>query len=187
MNIRIIVTFGMICLWSTVSSALQLVPQEITVNGNTTTLQVPDGMVVELMATMTGARFLTVGPDNELLVGSQVGAGGRSNIYRVASPYTNASILVSLPDYNHSVAYRQGTLFAAETDGLWRASYKGLSTSLGPADFTKYVDLPSATGGHNSRTVINGPDGTLYLSLGISGNCSNEYLAGGLPDYDFEH
>lgn len=187
MNIRNIVIFGVICLWPIVSSAIHLVPHEITVSGNTATLQVPDGTVVEFMAEMSLPRFLTVGPDNELIIGSRVVSGAGSNIYRLASPYTNASILVSLPGYFHSVAYRQGTLFAAETDGLWGASYSGLSTSLSAGNFTRYVDLPSATGGHNSRTVIVGPDGTLYVSLGISGNCSDEYLAGSLPDYDFEH
>ena len=58
---------------------------------------------------------------------------------------------------------------------------------LNAGDFTEYVDLPSATGGHSSRTVIAGPDGALYVSIGISGNCSDEYLAGSLPGYDFEH
>ncbi len=187
MNMRTLLIFGLISLWPGVSSALQLVAQAITVNGKSTVLQVPAGTVVEFMAEMSRPRFLTVGPDNELLIGSRVMAGGNSRIYRLASPYTNAAILASLPGYHHSVVYRQGTLFSAETAGLWKVAYNGLSTSLSAGDFTQYVALPSLTGGHNSRTVVVGPDGTLYVGIGISGNCSNEYLAGNLPEYDFEH
>ena len=186
MTIRGMAPFALICFWPIVSFAIQQVPQQITVNGHSATLQVPTGTVVEFMAAMNSPRFLTIGPDNELIVGSRV-VSGSSNIYRLASPYANAAILATLPGNFHSVSYRQGTLFAAETDGLWRAAYKGLSTALGAGDFTEYVDLPSATGGHSSRTVIVGPDGTLYVSIGISGNCSDEYLAGRLPDYDFEY
>ena len=39
------------------------------------TLQVPDGTVVEFMAEMSLPRFLTVGPDNELIIGSRVVSG----------------------------------------------------------------------------------------------------------------
>jgi hypothetical protein len=42
--------------------------------------------------------------------------------------------------------------------------------------------LPSGDGGHTSRTVRVGPDGRVYVSLGISGNCSNQYLG---KDYPF--
>jgi glucose/arabinose dehydrogenase len=35
--------------------------------------------------------------------------------------------------------------------------------------------------GHNSRTVAIGPDGRIYLSLGISGNCSDQYLGATHP------
>lgn len=37
-------------------------------------------------------------------------------------------------------------------------------------------------GGHTSRTVRVGPDARVYLSLGISGNCSDQYLD---PSYPF--
>ena len=45
--------------------------------------------------------------------------------------------------------------------------------------FTLLAPLP--TGGHRSRTVAIGPDGRIYLALGISGNCADEYLDAGYP------
>ncbi|MHB8763853.1 MAG: PQQ-dependent sugar dehydrogenase, partial [Deferrisomatales bacterium] len=36
-------------------------------------------------------------------------------------------------------------------------------------------------GGHSSRTVGVGPDGRIYLGLGISGNCSDQFLGDEYP------
>ena len=38
-----------------------------------------------------------------------------------------------------------------------------------------------AAAGHNSRTVGVGPDGRVYVSLGIQGNCSDQYLGERYP------
>jgi glucose/arabinose dehydrogenase len=114
---------------------------------------------------------LALGPSQELIIGSR-----GADVYRVKKPYKIPEILVSLPGRNHSVVYRDGQLFVAETAGLYAAPYSGPDTSLDPSDFTLYVGLPSETGGHWSRTVIVGPDTRLYIGIGISGNCSDEYL-----------
>jgi len=45
---------------------------------------------------------------------------------------------------------------------------------------TLLARLPGG-GSHSSRTVAIGPDQRVYVSLGISGNCSDEYLGGGYP------
>ena len=151
--------------------AITLVSQTLEVNGNSVELQVPSGLRVEFLANLSQPRFLALGPDAELIIGSR-----GNQIYRLKKPYLTKETLVSLAGKNHSVAYRAGQLFVAETAGLYAAAYANADTSLESDDFELYVQLPSATGGHWSRTVIVGPDDELYISLGISGNCSNEYL-----------
>jgi glucose/arabinose dehydrogenase len=163
-------------LLSSMASALTLQDQDITVNGHSVRLRVPAGLAIEYLASLSGPRFLALGPNNELLIGSD-----NSNVYRLAPPYTNPETLVSLPGKNHSVAYRSGKLYVAETSALHEADYNGLSTTLNSNDFSQYVALPSATGGHWSRTVIKGPNDQLYIGLGISGNCSDEYLDNSYP------
>ncbi len=153
------------------STALTLKPQTLEVNGYNIQLMVPNGMLVEHLADLNAPRFLTLGPGQELLIGSR-----GTNIYRMKKPYKTSEILVSLPGRNHSVAYRGGQLFVAESGGIHEASYAGPNVSLGPNDFSLLIDLPSETGGHWSRTVMVGPDSRLYLGIGISGNCSDEYL-----------
>lgn len=159
-----------------VGFALTLRPQILTVEEHEVRLMVPEGMQVKFMTPMERPRFLAIGPDYELLAGS---AG--SSVYRLRWPYTSAETLVNLPGRNHSVAHRNGVLYVAETAGLHAASYSGLATTLRPEDFSLVTPLPSLTGGHWSRTVIVAPDLRLYIGIGISGNCSDEYLDESYP------
>jgi glucose/arabinose dehydrogenase len=125
---------------------------------------------------LSAPRFPALGPDQELLIGS-----ASSNIYRLKKPYRTPEILAGPAGRNHSVAYREGKLFVAETAGLYAAAYAGADTPLNSDDFVRYVQLPSTQGGHWSRTVIVGPESNLYISIGISGNCSDQYLNDSYP------
>jgi len=158
------------------ASALALQPQTLTVGNQSIDLMVPQGMRVAFLTSMAGPRFPAIGPDGEILVGSR-----GSSIYRLQPPYTSAELLVSLSGRNHSVAYRDGVLYVAETGGLYAAPYAGTATTLQPDDFSLVTKIPSTTGGHWSRTVIVGPDDRLYIGIGISGNCSDEYLDESYP------
>jgi hypothetical protein len=157
-------------------TALTLQTQTMTVNGYTVQLKVPEGMRVDFLAPLDGPRFLTRGPGNELLVGSQ-----GTDIFRLKWPYTDPETLVTLTGRNHSIAYRKNKIFVAETGGLYTAPYSGPLSTPGPNDFSLVTPLPSQTGGHWSRTVIVGPDQQLYIGIGISGNCSDEYLDNSYP------
>lgn len=156
--------------------AMTLTPRNLTVDGYEVRLMVPEGMDLEYLAPMIRPRFLAIGPGGELLAGS----AGRA-VYRLKQPYTSAEVLVSLPGRNHSVAYRGGTIYVAETAGLYAAPYTGPESALRPEDFSLVARLPSLTGGHWSRTVVLGPEGRLYIGIGISGNCSDEYLDESYP------
>jgi len=91
-------------------------------------------------------------------------------------------VVVRLDGYPHSVAFRDGEMLIARTDGLYRAPYAPGQATIDPREVSLLAPLPAGRG-HNSRTVAVGPDGRVYLSLGISGNCSDQYLGG---DYPFE-
>ena len=174
MRVQILVVAFVMTMSAVSSQALNLAPQQITVAGNSTTLMVPKGMQVQFMAAASGARFPALGPDNEMIIGSN-----GSTVFRLAPPYNNATTLVQIGNRSHSVAYRGNKLFIADTASLYEAPYNGLSTNLQTGDLVEIADLP--VGGHSSRTVIAAPDGTLYLSIGISGNCSNQYLDSSYP------
>lgn len=157
---------------------INLQSQTITVEGYTAQLRVPEQMQLEFVASIPGARFLTGGPDGELLIGSS-----GPEIYRLKSADHPLETLVSLTGKVHSIAYVNGKLFAAETAGIYAAQYNGNATPLQGNTFKLISPLPADRGGHWSRTIVAGPDSRLYIGLGISGNCSDEYLD---PGYPFE-
>lgn len=150
--------------------------QALTVDGEEWTLEIPAGLHLEVLTTtLKKPRLMHFMPNGDLLIGSKSG-----NIYRLTAPYRKADTLVKLPDYPHSVAWRDGELLVAMTDGLYRAPYRPGQERIEARDFELLASLPGG-GGHNSRSVAVGPDGRIYVSLGISGNCSDQYLDDSYP------
>lgn len=152
--------------------------QRMVVEGHSYRVQVPDGYRLELLtASLDRPRLLRFAANGDLFIGSKSG-----NIYRLSYPYTKATVLLKLSGYPHSIAFRPGEILIARTDGLYRAAYKLGQVQIDTKAVQLLLSLPGGSG-HNSRTVAIGPDGRVYVSLGISGNCSDEYLG---PGYDLE-
>lgn len=159
--------------------ALQRIQQSLERAGETWNLSVPAGSRLELLTDqLEKPRMMEFLPNGDLLIGSRAG-----NIYRLEPPYRHATILAELDDYPHSLAYRKGELLIAQTDGLYHAPYRPGQKTIAWDDIQQLAALPGG-GGHNSRTVSIGPDGRVYLSIGISGNCSDEYLDSSYPFED---
>ncbi len=157
-------------------TAFEYAGQSFEVGGRTWQLKLPAGHVLEHLVEMQGPRLVMFDSEGALLAGSRVG-----RVYRIEPPYTRVSVYAELSDFPHSVALRDGILFVAKNDGVHRAPYRpggALKGALKDGDFTLVAALPSG-GGHSSRSVGVGPDRRLYASLGISGNCSDQYLDGG--------
>jgi glucose/arabinose dehydrogenase len=145
--------------------------QHLTVSGNAWGLAIPTGMQLDLLTDqLEQPRLMTFLPNGELLIGSRAGKA-----YRLPPPYTKADVLVELDDYPHSLAYRDGKLLIAETDGLYHTDFRPGQSHVDRDTIELLAALPGG-GGHSSRSVAIGPDQRIYLSLGISGNCSNQYL-----------
>ena len=150
--------------------------QTLTVAGRAQTVRVPKGYRLELLSDkLDGPRLLTFADNGDLFIGSRSG-----KVYRVPPPYTAPEVLVALEAYPHSVAFRKNEVLIARTDGLYRAPYRPGQKRVAPDEVRLLARLPGG-GGHNSRTVGVGPDGRVYLSLGIQGNCSDQYLGDGYP------
>ncbi|MGW8247463.1 MAG: PQQ-dependent sugar dehydrogenase [Acidiferrobacterales bacterium] len=124
---------------------------------------------------LDGPRLMTFAANGDLLIGSRSG-----RVYRVPSPYHAPQILVETGGYPHSVALRKKEIWIAETGGLYRAPYQTGQSSIKLQSLKLIARLPAGAG-HSSRTVAVGPDGRIYVSLGISGNCSNQYLDKSYP------
>lgn len=148
----------------------------VMVQGVPNPVHIPKGYQLELLTDeLSSPRMLVFAENGDLLIGSRSGA-----IYRLAPPYREPRVLIDAGGYPHSVALRGGQILIGQTDGLYAAPYQPGQDQIEPGALRLLVSLP-AGGGHTSRTVRVGPDGRVYISLGISGNCSNEYLDGDYP------
>ena len=155
--------------------ALTYVEQVVTVDGTAQTVQIPQGYVLEVLSDELGSpRLLSFGPAGELLIGSQSGF-----VYRLTPPYREPEILVRMSGYPHSVLVRGGELLIARTNGVYVVDYDS-ATALARQRARLLAPLPGGFG-HTSRSIALGPDGRLYASLGIRGNCSDEYIGDSYP------
>ncbi len=145
--------------------------QSIELDGDTYKMRVPAGYLLEFLSgDLDRPRLLNFDAHGNLVIGSKSDV-----IYRLPPPYTRPEALFELDDYPHSIAFRQSEIFIATTDSLYRAPYRLGIKKIKPSDVRKLMPIPGGRG-HNSRTVGVGPDGRVYLSLGITGNCSDQYL-----------
>jgi glucose/arabinose dehydrogenase len=150
--------------------------QTLEVGGTRQVARVPKGYRLELLIDrLDGPRLPTFHDNGDLFIGSRSG-----KLYRVPPPYTAAEVLVTLDGYPHSVAFRGNEILIARTNGVYRAPYRPGQKQIAPESVKLLARLPDG-GGHNSRTVAVGPDGRVYASLGIQGNCSDQYLGERYP------
>lgn len=154
--------------------------QRVVIDNTAYDVTVPRGYRLELLnAELDAPRMLTFNNSGELFVGSRSGY-----VYRLRPPYIQAEMMLNTGDYPHSVAFRPGEILIAMTNGLYRAPYEAGQTKIDKRSLNLLAPLPGG-GGHNSRTVVTGPNGRVYVSLGISSNCSDQYLGAGYAFNDW--
>ena len=136
-------------------------------------LKVPPGFAIDVFADKVGSvRFMAIDPAGTLLV-SEPSAG------RVlALPDKNADgkadsvqTVVTGLDQPHGLAFHEGGLYVAETSRVQRFAYD--PATMKATQPTLLTRLP-AGGGHWTRTVVFGPDGLMYVSVGSSCNVCRE-------------
>ena len=136
-------------------------------------LKVPPGFAIDVFADKVGSvRFMAIDPAGTLLV-SEPSAG------RVlALPDKDADgkadsvqTVVTGLDQPHGLAFHEGGLYIAETSRVQRFAYD--PATMKATQPTLLTRLP-AGGGHWTRTVVFGPDGLMYVSVGSSCNVCRE-------------
>lgn len=135
---------------------------------------VPNGWTLSVLARMPKPRLTAWAPDNRLLI--SVPSTGQ--VVAMRPDGTQQSVLLEGLDQPHGLTFVGSTLYVAESDQVDAYEYAD-GTATQPRSIAR--DLPDAKspelGGaysHALKSVVVGPDGAVYFSIGSTGNISVE-------------
>lgn len=132
-------------------------------------LILPEGFSISLFARVDNARSLAMSPSGMIYVGNR----GGDKVYAVRD--TNGDfqadelfVLDSGLRMPNGVAFRDGDLYVAEVNKLWK--YSAIEDHLkAPEKTLIYEDYPT-DGHHGWKYIAFGPDGKLYIPVGAPCN-----------------
>lgn len=129
----------------------------------------PEGFHVSVFAKdVPGARWLAVAPNGDIFVAET--DAGKVEVLHDPQHTGKAVSRTVFADHLRSpfgIAFHHGYVYVGDTNALLRFKYNP-KTSERTGEAEHLLTLP--TGGHSTRTVVFGKDGTLYLGVGSHGN-----------------
>ncbi len=133
-----------------------------------TSLRLPPGFHIEIYAApIPNAREMTLGPNGIVFVGSMTAGNVYAVIPDTQSPHgTRVLTIASGLNMPNGVAFHQGSLYVAEISRITRFDFVNQRLTH-PVVITNSLP-PNTT--HGWRFIAFGPDGKLYLGIGMPCN-----------------
>jgi glucose/arabinose dehydrogenase len=133
--------------------------------------QVPKGFAVSLYAdNLSNPRWMAVAPNGDVFITEP--DANKITLLRDTKGSGHADVrLIYATGFRqpHGLAFHDGYLYVGDVNAIWRIPYKdGDSKAKSRERVTKQHDL--GIGGHFTRDIAFGPDGTLYLADGSNEN-----------------
>lgn len=140
-------------------------------------IKLPPGFVIEVYAEVDNARSLALSPSGTLFVGNRNG----DKVYAVRDEDNDNKadkkwIIASGLNMPNGVAFKDGDLFVAEVNRVWR--FKNIEANLGknPKPVLVTNAYPDKTH-HGWKYIAFGPDGKLYIPVGAPCNiCESDEI-----------
>lgn len=138
-------------------------------------LRVPPGFEVTLLAKVPGARSMALGKKGTLFVGTM--RGGNGTVFAVRDAFAPAPKVLPIATgltMPNGVAFHDGALYVAEPQRILRL--EGIEERLDepPQPEAVITNLPYKNASHAWKYIGFGPDGKLYVPLGVPCNVCNE-------------
>ena len=135
--------------------------------------EAPDGFKVSLFAKLADPRFMAVAPNGDVFVAEPT--QGKITLLHEARGKAVSSTFASDFTLPHGLALHDGFLYVGDLKAVWRLPYKDGATKASSRQKVTTVPI-GRTGGHFTRDVAFGPDGTLYLGIGSHDNIGENPL-----------
>lgn len=179
----LIVCLGIDSVAIAASPGPQYLLQTITLpDGSQHTLRVARGLSISLYASgLPNARFMAQGPNGVIFVGSWYNGTISALLPRPGLKTARTITLIGNLTVPHSMTFRNGSLYVAEENQvtIWRYNPATLSVSAP----RRLISLPVG-GRHVTRTIVFGPDGMLYISVGsLCDLCATDAVHGAILRY----
>ncbi|HUO98989.1 MAG TPA: PQQ-dependent sugar dehydrogenase [Rhizomicrobium sp.] len=130
--------------------------------------KVPRGFVAEPYVTgLSNPRFMALAPDGDVFVTES----SANKITRIHDG--KASTFAAGFDNPSGIAFHDGALYVGDLTAVWRLAYREGAASAGARTRVTRDDF-GGTGGHKTRDIAFGPDGTLYLAIGSADNVGED-------------
>ncbi len=136
-------------------------------------IKLPPGFEVTVFAEgVANARSMALGDKGTLFVGS-MSAGNVYAIKHDGKKATQVTTIASRMNLPNGVAVKDGALYVAEVDKVWR--YDAIESTLALPKSTLVYDKYPADKNHGWKFIRFGPDGWLYVPVGAPCNiCDRE-------------
>ena len=135
-------------------------------------LRVPTGFRSALFASgLAGPRSLAVAPNGDVLAAESY--AGEITLLRDTNDDGKADIVATFADgfdRPFGLAFHDGALYVGDVRGIWKLDYKPGALKAGKRVRITKDGALDGWRGHWTRNIAFGPDGTLYLAEGSTGN-----------------
>lgn len=152
-------------------------------------LVVPDGFKVELFASdVTNARSICIGDNGVVFVGSRKAGNVYALIDADNDHVAEQQILVAKGmNMPSGVAFKDGDLYVAEVDKIWR--YPAIEKSLPKIPNPELITDQYPTDGHHGwKYIAFGPDDLLYVPVGAPCNiCESAEIYASITTFNMEN
>ncbi|MEO7218423.1 MAG: PQQ-dependent sugar dehydrogenase [Gemmatimonadaceae bacterium] len=130
-------------------------------------LTVPAGMQATILATVVGARALTVGPDGALYVSQPVSNQITRLAMNASGVVESSTVAVRGLNKPNGTAFHNGWFYIANTDGVVRVKLDSSGRAIGTPEQLNHF---SGDGMHWTRSIVFGPDNKMYVAAGSDCN-----------------